>query len=77
MRTTQITLGEIIDATYADLMETYGDHELALAGALATADEVLARFAPGRRRPTTETLPLPSGAPFATSRARRPTNPLS
>jgi hypothetical protein len=45
MQTVQISIGEIIEATYEELMETYGDKELALAAAQAVGDELLARFA--------------------------------
>ncbi len=42
--TVQISLGEILEAMYAELMETYGDKEVALAAAQAVSDELLARF---------------------------------
>jgi hypothetical protein len=50
MRTVQISMGELLEAMYAELMETYGDKELALAAAQAVSDELLARFA-ARARP--------------------------
>lgn len=43
--TIQISIGEIIEAMYQELVETYGDRELALVAAQALGDELLARFA--------------------------------
>ena len=43
MRTIQISIGEIIEAMYEELIETYGDKELALVAAQALGDELLAR----------------------------------
>lgn len=43
--TIQISIGEIIEAMYAELVETYGDKELALVAAQALGDDLLARFA--------------------------------
>ena len=61
MRTVQISIGEIIEAMYAELMETYGDKELALAAAQAVSDELLARFSE-RARPVRPAVPcLPPG----------------
>ncbi len=61
MRTVQISIGEIIEAMYAELMETYGDKELALAAAQAVSDELLARFSE-RVRPVRQSVPcLPPG----------------
>jgi hypothetical protein len=61
MRTVQISMGEILEAMYAELMETYGDKELALAAAQAVSDELLARFAE-RARPVPRAVPcLPPG----------------
>lgn len=45
MRTIQISIGEIIEAMYEELVETYGDRELALVAAQALGDDLLARFA--------------------------------
>lgn len=59
MRTVQISVGEIIEAMYADLIETYGDQELALAATQALADELLARFAETPRRVRRAVPPLP------------------
>jgi hypothetical protein len=44
MRTIQISIGEIIEAMYEELIETYGDRELALVAAQALGDDLLARF---------------------------------
>ena len=46
--TIQVSIGELIEAMYEELMETYGDRELALAAAQALGDELLARFAAAR-----------------------------
>ncbi len=43
---------------YAELMETYGDKDLALAAAQAVSDELLARFSE-RARPVRAVLRLP------------------
>lgn len=59
MQTVQISIGEIIEATYEELMETYGDKELALAAAQAVGDELLARFA-AKPRPVRRHL-VPAG----------------
>lgn len=45
MQVIQISIGEILEAVYAELVETYGDKELALVAAQALSDELLARFA--------------------------------
>ncbi len=45
MRTIQISIGEIIEAVYDELVDTYGDKELALIAAQALSDDLLARFA--------------------------------
>jgi hypothetical protein len=45
MRTIQISIGEIIEAMYEELVETYGDKELALVAAQALGDDLLARCA--------------------------------
>lgn len=51
MRTIQISIGEIIEAMYDELIETYGDRELALVASQALGDELLARAsACGARR---------------------------
>ncbi len=44
MRTIQVSVGELIEAMYEELVETYGDKELALVAAQALGDELLARF---------------------------------
>lgn len=41
----QISIGEIIEAMYEELVETYGDKELALVAAQALGDDLLARVA--------------------------------
>jgi hypothetical protein len=46
MRTIQISLGELIEAMHADLVETYGDEELALAMAQALGEALLAEQPP-------------------------------
>ena len=43
--TIQISIGEIIEAMYEELVETYGDKELALVAAQALGDDLLARVA--------------------------------
>ena len=52
MRTIQISIGEILEAFYAELVETYGDKELALVAAQALSDDLLSRFGakPGSAR---------------------------
>lgn len=45
MRTIQISIGEILEAMYEELVETYGDKELALVAAQALGDDLLARLA--------------------------------
>jgi hypothetical protein len=45
MRTIQISIGEIIEAVYAELVENYGDKELALLAAQAVGDDLLSRLA--------------------------------
>jgi hypothetical protein len=45
MQTIQISIGEIIEAMYEELVETYGDKELALVAAQALGDDLLARVA--------------------------------
>ena len=44
MRTIYVSIGEIIEAMYQELMETYGDRELALVAAQALGDDLLARI---------------------------------
>ncbi len=61
MKTVQISMGEILEAMYAELMETYGDKELALAAAQAVSDELLARFAERARPVRPPMLSLPAG----------------
>ena len=46
--TIQISIGEIIEAMYEELVETYGDRELALVAAQALSDDLLARLAAKR-----------------------------
>jgi|LNFM01.1.fsa_nt_gb hypothetical protein len=66
MRTIQFSVGEAIEAMYDELMETYGDKELALAGAQAVGDELVARFARQPRKATTRRAALvPALAPAA------------
>lgn len=43
MQDIQISIGEIIEAVYEELIETYNDRELALVAAQAIGDELLAR----------------------------------
>jgi hypothetical protein len=45
MQTVQISIGEIIEAVYEELIEAYGDKELALVAAQALGDDLLARVA--------------------------------
>ena len=45
MRTIQVSIGEIIEAMYEELVETYGDRELALVAAQALGDDLMARLA--------------------------------
>ena len=45
MQTIQVSIGEIIESVYEELVETYGDRELALVAAQALGDDLLARFA--------------------------------
>ena len=56
MRTIQISIGEIIEAMYEELIETYGDRELALVAAQALGDELLARASAraGTARPSSQ-----------------------
>ena len=44
MRTIQISIGEILEAVYEELVESYGDKELALVAAQALSDDLLARL---------------------------------
>jgi predicted metalloprotease len=46
MRTIQISIGELIEAVYEELVEQYGDRELALVAAQAVGDDLLQRIAP-------------------------------
>ena len=48
--TIQISIGEIIEAMYEGLIETYGDKELALVAAQALGDDLLARVSRGAKR---------------------------
>jgi hypothetical protein len=43
MRTIEISIGELIEAVYAELIEMYGDRELALVAAQAVGDDLLER----------------------------------
>ena len=43
MRTIQISIGELIEAVYAELVEAYGDRELALIAAQAVGDDLRSR----------------------------------
>jgi len=43
MQTIQISIGEILEAVYAELVETYGDRELALVAAQAVGDDLRLR----------------------------------
>ena len=52
MRTIQFSVGEAIEAMYEELLETYGDKDLALAGAQAVGDELMTRFAHQPRKAT-------------------------
>ena len=49
MRTIQISIGELIEAVYEELVEQYGDRELALVAAQAVGDDLLQRIAPAPR----------------------------
>jgi hypothetical protein len=46
MRTIQISIGELLEAVYEELVEAYGDRELALVAAQAVGDDLLQRLAP-------------------------------
>lgn len=61
MRSIQFSVGEAIEAMYEELVEIYGDKELALAGAQAVGDELLHRFSarPEARPARRVTLPRP------------------
>jgi hypothetical protein len=48
MRTVQVSLGELIEAMYDDLAETYEAGDVARAGAAAVANELLAQAASER-----------------------------
>jgi hypothetical protein len=50
MRTVQVSLGELIEAMYDDLAETYEADDVASAGAAAMANELLAEAAAVRAR---------------------------
>ena len=47
--TIQISIGEIIEAMYEELIETYGDKELALVAAQALGDDLMERVAKNKR----------------------------
>ena len=53
MQTIQISvaIGELIEAVYEELLESYGDKELATVAAQAVGDELFARFVPVRTAP--------------------------
>ena len=44
MRTIQVSIGEIIEAMYEELVDNYGDKELALVAAQALGDDLLSRL---------------------------------
>jgi predicted metalloprotease len=46
MRTIQISIGELIEAVYEELVEQYGDRELALVAAQAVGDDLMQRLTP-------------------------------
>src|SRR5262249_31011711 len=48
MQTIQVSIGEILEAVYDELVEAYGDKELALIAAQALADHLLAETRPRR-----------------------------
>ena len=50
MLTVQIPIGEIIEAVYEELLEAYGDKELAVVAAQALGDDLLARVAEANAR---------------------------
>jgi hypothetical protein len=50
MRTIQISIGEIIEAVYDELVDAYGDKELALVAVQALSDELLAQVATSSAR---------------------------
>ena len=54
MRTVQIPFGELIEAIYEDLIESYGDKEVALVAAQAVGNDLLndavAKRVPATRR---------------------------
>jgi hypothetical protein len=54
MRTIQVSIGELIEAMYEELVETYGDKELALVAAQALGDDLLARFGSRPARPISD-----------------------
>ena len=54
--TIQISIGEIIEAMYEELIETYGDKELALVAAQALGDDLLERVAMKSRAAKLEQL---------------------
>ena len=43
MRTIRISIGEIVEAMYNELVETLGDRDLALIAAQALGEDLLAR----------------------------------
>jgi hypothetical protein len=53
MRTIQISIGELIEAVYEELVEQYGDRELALVAAQAVGDDLLQRITPKTAPATT------------------------
>ncbi len=59
MRTIQISIGEILEAVYAELVEAYGDKELALVAAQALGDDLLARATRDRAAASASALPRP------------------
>ena len=49
-RTIQVSIAEVIQSVYEELLEQYGDRELALVAAQAVGDDLLSR---SNRRATT------------------------
>ncbi len=58
MQTIQFSVGEAIEAMYEELLEMYGDKDLARAGAQAVGDELVTRFARQPRKATSSRTPL-------------------
>ncbi|HEY4177852.1 MAG TPA: hypothetical protein VGM90_13490 [Kofleriaceae bacterium] len=45
MRTIQVSIAEVIQSVYEELLEQYGDRELALVAAQAVGEDLMARSA--------------------------------